>query len=128
MRVRALPGRRLQPNSNAQFRKSASASLPFLPTHGEKGVRPIEYGGGNSLANYTYLRNVKYQVKAHFEYNLHRPDLAHDRIDGKHYSILKRSLKVGGRRDIFLGTRECQGYVEPCIFGSGDGYYDDPWL
>ena len=25
----------------------------------------------------------------------------------------------GGRRDIFLGTRECQGYVEPCDFDAG---------
>ena len=31
----------------------------------------------------------------------------------------------GGRRDIFLGTRECQGYVEPCEFGSGEGFYDN---
>ena len=31
----------------------------------------------------------------------------------------------GGRRDIFLGTRECQGYVEPCVFGEGEGAYDD---
>lgn len=30
-----------------------------------KGVRPIEYGGGNTLANYTYLRDVRYQVRAH---------------------------------------------------------------
>ncbi|MBT2217952.1 type I-C CRISPR-associated protein Cas5 [Virgibacillus dakarensis] len=90
-----------------------------------KGIRPIEYGGGNTLANYTYLKDVKYQVKAHFEFNKHRPDLAHDCIEGKHYSILKRSLKAGGRRDIFLGARECQGYVEPCEFGSGEGFYDD---
>ncbi|WP_212926324.1 type I-C CRISPR-associated protein Cas5c [Oceanobacillus sp. J11TS1] len=90
-----------------------------------KGIRPIEYGGGNTLANYTYLKDVHYQVRAHFEYNEHRPDLAHDRVDGKHYSILKRSLKAGGRRDIFLGTRECQGYVEPCEFGSGDSYYKE---
>ncbi|WP_040978474.1 type I-C CRISPR-associated protein Cas5c [Oceanobacillus jeddahense] len=88
-----------------------------------KGIRPIEYGGGNTLANYTYLKDVHYQVRAHFEYNEHRPDLAHDRVDGKHYSILKRSLNAGGRRDIFLGTRECQGYVEPCEFGSGVSHY-----
>ena len=31
----------------------------------------------------------------------------------------------GGRRDIFLGTRECQAYVEPCNFGDGAGAYDD---
>ena len=28
-------------------------------------------------------------------------------------------IEKGGRRDIFLGTRECQGYVEPCEFGAG---------
>ncbi|MFP3442011.1 type I-C CRISPR-associated protein Cas5c, partial [Pantoea sp. SIMBA_133] len=85
----------------------------------------IEYGGGNTLANYTYLKDVRYQVRAHFEFNKHRPDLAHDWNEGKHFNIMKRSLKAGGRRDIFLGTRECQGYVEPCEFGSGEGFYDD---
>ncbi|MDT9756915.1 type I-C CRISPR-associated protein Cas5c [Heyndrickxia coagulans] len=89
-----------------------------------KGVRPIEYGGGNTLANYTYLRDVRYQVRAHFIFNPHRPDLAFDRNENKHHNILKRSLKAGGRRDIFLGARECQGYVEPCVFGEGEGYYD----
>ncbi|MFB1050612.1 type I-C CRISPR-associated protein Cas5c [Paraliobacillus sp. JSM ZJ581] len=90
-----------------------------------KGIRPIDYGGGNTLANYTYLKDVHYQVKAHFEFNMNRPDMAFDRNEGKHFNILQRSLKAGGRRDIFLGTRECQGYVEPCEFGSGVGYYDD---
>ncbi|MEK4800887.1 type I-C CRISPR-associated protein Cas5c [Oceanobacillus sp. FSL K6-0118] len=90
-----------------------------------KGIRPIEYGGGNTLANYTYLKDVHYQVKAHFEFNMSRPDMEFDRNEGKHFSILQRSLKAGGRRDIFLGTRECQGYVEPCEFGSGKGFYDE---
>jgi CRISPR-associated protein Cas5d len=89
-----------------------------------KGIRPIEYRGGNTLANYTYLKDVCYQVRAHFIFNPHRPDLAFDRNEFKHHNILKRSLKVGGRRDIFLGTRECQAYVEPCEFGSGEGFYD----
>ena len=34
-------------------------------------------------------------------------------------------LARGGRQDIFLGTRDCQGYVEPCRFGEGPGAYDD---
>ena len=34
-------------------------------------------------------------------------------------------IERGGRRDVFLGTRECQGYVEPCEFGQGDGFYDN---
>ncbi len=90
-----------------------------------KGIRPIEYGGGNTLANYTYLKKPSYQVKAHFEFNMNRPEMAFDRNENKHHNILKRSLKLGGRRDIFLGTRECQGYVEPCEFGEGEGYYDN---
>lgn len=90
-----------------------------------KGIRPIEYGGGNTLANYTYLKDVKYQVRAHFIFNPYRPDMAFDRNENKHHNILKRSLNVGGRRDIFLGARECQGYVEPCAFGEGEGFYDN---
>lgn len=89
-----------------------------------KGVRPIDYGGGNTLANYTYLKDVHYQVRAHFEFNMHRPEMEFDRNEGKHFSIMQRALNAGGRRDIFLGTRECQGYVESCVFGSGAGAYD----
>lgn len=90
-----------------------------------KGIRPMDYGGGNTLANYTYLRSPRYQVRAHFEFNMNRPDMAFDRNEEKHHNILKRSLLAGGRRDIFLGARECQGYVEPCVFGEGDGFYDN---
>lgn len=89
-----------------------------------KGIRPINYGGGNTLANYTYLRDVHYKVRAYFIFNPHRPDLKHDHNEEKHHNILKRSLKAGGRRDIFLGTRECQGYVEPTVFAEGVGAYD----
>lgn len=89
-----------------------------------KGTKPLNWNGGNSLAIYTFLHDVEYQVQAHFEWNLHRPELANDRIDGKHYSIAQRMLEKGGRQDIFLGTRDCQGYVEPCEFGSGVGAYD----
>ena len=89
-----------------------------------KGIRPIKYSGGNDLSFYTYLRNVEYQVKAHFVWNENRNDLAHDRNENKHYDIARRMVERGGRRDIFLGARECQGYVEPCSFGEGKGVYD----
>ncbi|TAL16520.1 type I-C CRISPR-associated protein Cas5 [bacterium] len=89
-----------------------------------KSVKPLEYGGGNSLAIYTYLSDVEYQVQAHFEWNPYRPDLEKDRCDGKHWSIVQRMVEKGGRQDIFLGSRECQGYVEPCEFGEGEGEYD----
>ena len=89
-----------------------------------KGTKPLDYGGGNTLAIYTFLSDVEYQVRAHFEWNLHQPKLESDRIEGKHYAIARRMLELGGRQDVFLGTRDCQGYVEPCEFGSGSGAYD----
>ena len=90
-----------------------------------KGTKPLEFSGGNSLAIYTFLADVEYQIRAHFEWNTHRPDLQDDQIDGKHHTIAKRMLDRGGRQDIFLGTRDCQGYVEACEFGSGAGAHDD---
>jgi len=90
-----------------------------------KGVRPISYGGGNDLAYYTYLEDVCYKVRAHFVWNENRPELAGDRNENKHHNIAKRMIERGGRRDIFLGTRECQGYVEPCDFDEGTGAYDE---
>jgi CRISPR-associated protein Cas5d len=99
-----------------------------------KGMKPLDWSGGNTLAIYTYLTGdpdmvtaapaVEYQVRAHFEWNMHRPELMKDRVEGKHFEIAKRSLQRGGRQDIFLGTRDCQGYVEPCVFGDGEGAYD----
>lgn len=91
-----------------------------------KGIRPIKYNNSekNDLAYYTYLKDCRYQVQAHFEWNENRPELAKDRNENKHHEIAKRMIRKGGRRDIFLGTRECQGYVEPCVFGEGDGFYD----
>ena len=89
-----------------------------------KGMRPIEYSGGNTLATYTYLKKPCYAVRAHFEFNEHRPDLVYDRNEHKHHNILKRSLTAGGRRDVFLGTRECQAYVEPCNFDEETSFYD----
>ncbi len=103
-----------------------------------KSIKPLNYGGVypserdyskkqepyNTLAMYTYLADVEYQVKAHFEWNLFREDMSKDQIDGKHFQIAQRMIEKGGRQDIFLGARECQGYVEPCVFGDGKGAYD----
>lgn len=86
-----------------------------------KGVKPLDLGGGNSLAIYTFLADVQYQVRAHFEWNEHRPELSDDRIEAKHHAIAQRMIDRGGRQDVFLGTRDCQGYVQACEFGSGAG-------
>jgi CRISPR-associated protein Cas5d len=92
-----------------------------------EGIRTKNYNGGNDLSIYTYLKDVKYQVRAHFIRNENRPELYHD-FDGnnehKHHNIARRMIERGGRRDIFLGTRECHGDVKPCIFGECAGAYD----
>lgn len=91
-----------------------------------KGIKTrIYHKAGSGLSYYTYLTDVCYQVRAHFEFNLHREDLKEDRDAGKHLSIARRMVERGGRRDIFLGTRECQGYIEPAVYGEGKGYYDN---
>ena len=90
-----------------------------------KSVRPIKYNGGNDLAYYTYHKDCRYQVRAHFEWNMNRPELAGDRNENTHHEMARKMIVRGGRRDVFLGTRECQAYVEPCVFGQGDGAYDD---
>lgn len=105
-----------------------------------RGMKPLDYtSGGNTLAIYTYLTGdarcevvrditdgpgVEYQVRAHFEWNPYPATLASDRNEGKHFAIAARSLERGGRQDIFLGTRDCQGYVAPCRFGEGHSPYD----
>jgi len=93
-----------------------------------EGIRPIKYAGGNDLATYTYLKDVEYHVKAHFIWNDNREDLAKDRNEDKHFQIARRMIDRGGRRDIFLGTRECQAYVEPCDFSKDIGAYDNTSL
>ena len=90
-----------------------------------KGTKPLVYSGGNDLAIYTFLADVEYQVQAHFVWNEHRSELKDDRNPAKHNDIAKRMLDRGGRQDVFLGTRDCQGYVEPAAFGSGPGHYDN---
>lgn len=89
-----------------------------------KGTKPLEFSGGNTLAIYTFLADVEYEVRAHFVWNQHRPTLVADQNEAKHHLVAKRMLERGGRQDIFLGTRDCQGYVEPCQFGKGEGQYD----
>ena len=98
-----------------------------------KGTKPLNFEGiypsernpkkketpPNTLAIYTFLSDVEYQVKAHFEWNTHRPELAEDRNEAKHHIVAKRMLERGGRQDIFLGTRDCQSYVEPCELAYG---------
>lgn len=94
-----------------------------------KSIRPISYlGRQNTLSVYTYLSEPVYEVRAHFIPNPYRtePDLIEDgKNENKHHNIAKRAIEKGGRRDVFLGTRECQAYVEPCVYGEGESYYQN---
>lgn len=76
---------------------------------------------------YSYLKDVAYEVSGYFDFNyLKEKELGKDFNLQKHSNILQRSIKNGGRRDVFLGTRECRGLIEPCKFESTlNGIYDE---
>ena len=60
-----------------------------------KAIRPIAFNGGNELSYYTYLKDVCYQVRAHFVWNENRPELAGDRNEHKHHNIARRMIERG---------------------------------
>ena len=75
----------------------------------------------------TNLKNVEYNVEAHLEWDLTRPDLAKDRIPEKHMAMLQRAIRSGGRRAPFLGKRETECYAEVSPINDimeGQGAYD----
>ena len=76
------------------------------------GYRALYGNMSAGLNNVTALSQIEYLIKFHFEWNYDRTDLVHDRNMKKHESIMERSLKKGGRRDVFLGVREFIGDVE----------------
>ncbi len=91
------------------------------------GVRALLKNYKADLSYVSYLSNVEYLVKFHFIWNANRPDLSKDRLPNKHEAIMARSIKKGGRRDIFLGTRECLGLVDEISqeeYESTESYYN----
>ncbi|MCK9444660.1 MAG: type I-C CRISPR-associated protein Cas5c [Tissierellaceae bacterium] len=92
-----------------------------------KGILSPLKDGKKDLNYHTYLKDVEYLIKFHFRWNDNRQDLDYDRDEKKHEQILLRSMKRGGRRDIFLGTRECIGHIERMReedFENGKSPYD----
>lgn len=73
------------------------------------------------ISVYTYLRDVRYQVLARIEFAQNIPQ----EIRLMHFSRLRRTLKRGGRRMIYLGTASCPAELSLARFGSGSGYYDN---
>ena len=76
------------------------------------GTRALLHDYSADLSSVSYLSQVEYLVKFHFVWNENRPDLMQDRVPNKHEAIMERSLKKGGRRDIFIGVKECLGLAE----------------
>lgn len=92
------------------------------------GVRALLHDYSADLSYVSYLSDVEYLVKFHFIWNANRADLMQDRLPKKHEAIMERSIRKGGRRHIFLGTRECFGVVDEISqeeYERCASYYDD---
>lgn len=74
-----------------------------------QGVRPLDYSGGNTLSIYTYLKDVEYHVKAHFEWNENRPNLKEDRIENKHFFYCKENVGKRRQKGYFSGQQRVPG-------------------
>lgn len=91
-----------------------------------KGQLVPSYGSGDKqLAYYTYLADVRYQISARMVWNQYQVELEQDRDPVKHLCIAQRAIQKGGYRQAFLGTSECVADVKPCVFGEGEGAYDN---
>ena len=86
------------------------------------------YGRSDKVSDiyrYRFLRNVRYQVRAHFVWNDKQVDMVQDHDEGKHFASALKAIECGGRLNVFFGTSECPAMVSPCIFGEGEGAYDN---
>lgn len=84
---------------------------------------PKYYASGSDLAYHTYLKDVKYQVRVELCWSNDKNYIA-DRNPKKHIESARRWIGRGGKLPVFLGKKECVGFVAPCEFGTGKGTYD----
>lgn len=73
------------------------------------------------------LKDVRYQLRAHFVWNEQRPGSVKltERDEIRHFRIALRSLARGGRRWVCLGRADCPAAVRSVHFGEGAGAYDN---
>lgn len=92
-----------------------------------EGQKLLGLDGRTDRAFYTYLRNVRYQVEAHIEFNKLRPQFSAEWGNPKkYYAEMVKGILMEGRRVPFLGKSECiPEYIRICDFGEGPGYYDN---
>lgn len=70
---------------------------------------------------YTYLHDVRYQVVAYYTLNYAVRD--HKNCNFGHGGQIKKKISKGCM--IKLGKSKCVGFVLPCKYGEGRGYYDE---
>lgn len=72
------------------------------------------------------LKDVRYQLRAHFVWNEQRPGSVKltERDEIKHFRIALRSLARGGRRWVCLGRADCPAGGALSAFRRGRGSYD----
>lgn len=81
--------------------------------------------GGGPLSICTYLADVAYQIRAHCEHSRSRMEAGGGRDENEVLFPEDGATGCGGRMEVFLGDRECRGYIRPCVFGEGEGAYDN---
>ncbi len=72
---------------------------------------------------FTYLYDVRYQIKAHYE-----RDAAYTHLPNANYehdAEIRRIINMGGCNMVSIGRRECVGFISPCEWKEGEGYYDE---
>ena len=110
------------------FNKIQIAQMDYFLHYNYVGKDNI-YTNSAGITRYSPLAEWRHEdILAYIHYydvKLPPIELKDDRNEHKHHNIAKRMVERGGRRDIFLGTRECQAFVEPCVFGEGESHYDD---
>lgn len=84
----------------------------------------FDKGKNKTLVSYSFLHNVRYQVRAHIEWNYNHGEMEDDRCYRKHLAIFERCIDKP-RRVPVLGMRECLATVSRCKFGEGEGAYDN---
>jgi len=95
------------------------------------GTRAL-LGSMKADLNYvSYLVDVEYLVRFHMDWDKNRVDLTYDRNAKKHEAIMEKSIRRGGRRDIFIGTRECVAtaeYITKEEYIQAKSYYENQVL
>lgn len=88
--------------------------LGYTPAEKLNHSASVKFQDSSKLTRVSYLTNVEYLVKVRMIWN---PDALEghnvDKNATKHINIFQRALNSGGRLPIYLGRKECKGYVEP---------------